>query len=79
MIPDPLRLRPTVIAGESRPDDYCVVTEDGTTVGRMYRVEGAHTETWAWFAHFGRSPSGRAPSRKEAKQRFRAAWDARPR
>ncbi len=78
MLPsDPLRLRPTVIAGQTPPDDFCVVTEDGETVGRMYRVEGARTEIWAWFAHFGRSPSGRASSRDEAKQQFRAAWDAR--
>jgi hypothetical protein len=78
MISDPLRLRATVIAGETLRDDFCVVTEDGATVGRMYRVEGARTETWAWFAHFGRSPSGRASSLDEATKEFRAAWDARP-
>jgi hypothetical protein len=62
MISDPLHLEPCVIAGEVCRDDFSVVTEDGRTVGRMYRVEGARTETWAWFAHFGRSPSGRASS-----------------
>jgi hypothetical protein len=61
------------------PGDFSVITDDGATVGRMYRVDGARTETWAWFAHFGRSPAGRASSREEAKRQFRAAWDARPR
>jgi hypothetical protein len=60
--PSPLRLRPGVIAGETRPGDFSVVTEDGKTVGRMYRVEGAQTETWAWFARFGHNPTGRASS-----------------
>jgi hypothetical protein len=41
MISDPLHLRPTVIAGQTVPDDFCVETEDGATVGRMYRVKGA--------------------------------------
>lgn len=77
MISDPLPLRPTVIAGQTAPDDYCVVTEDGATVGRMYKVGGAGTETWAWFGHFSGAPSGRALSRDEAKKAFRAAWDAR--
>jgi hypothetical protein len=32
---DPLfRLKPYIIAGESRPDDYSVVTLNGKTVGR---------------------------------------------
>jgi len=43
----PLRLRPCVIAGETRPGDFCVVTVEGKTVGRMYRVDGARTDTWA--------------------------------
>jgi hypothetical protein len=79
-MPDaPARLRPCVIAGETRPGDFCVVAAEGETVGRMYRVDSAQTETWAWFAHFGRSPAGRTSSREEAKRQFRAAWDARPR
>jgi hypothetical protein len=75
----PLRLRPCIIAGETRPDDFSVINEDGATVGRMYRVDGARTETWAWFARFGHNPTGRASSLEEAKQALRAAWDARPR
>jgi hypothetical protein len=72
-----LRLRPYIIAGESRPDDFNVVIEDGETAGRMYRVEVARTETWAWFGHFSGVPSGRTLSLDEAKKAFRAAWDAR--
>ena len=75
---DPLfRLKPCIIAGESRPDDFSVVTLDGETVGRMYRVEVARTEQWAWFGHFSGAPSGRTVNLAEAKKAFRAAWDAR--
>jgi hypothetical protein len=77
MISDPLHLEPCVIAGTVCRDDFSVVTEDGKTVGRMYRVEGARTETWAWFGHFAGAPSGRALNRDEAKKAFRAARDAR--
>jgi hypothetical protein len=76
---DPLfRLKPCIIAGETRPDDYSVVTLDGETIGRVYRIEGARTETWAWFARFAGAPSGRTISLDEAKKAFRSAWNARP-
>jgi hypothetical protein len=55
-----------------------VVTEDGETIGRMYRDAGAQIEVWCWFAHFGRSTSGRAASPDQAKQAFLRAWNARP-
>jgi hypothetical protein len=72
---DPLfHLKPCIIGGESRPDDFSVVTSDGETMGRMYRVEGARTEQWGW--HFPGAPSGRTLSLDEAKMAFGAAWDA---
>jgi hypothetical protein len=52
----PLRLRPSVIAGQTAPDDYSVFTEDERKVGRLYRDEGARNEKWCWFA---RSQSNR--------------------
>jgi hypothetical protein len=45
---DPLfRLKPCIIDGESRLNDFSVVTLDGEMLGRMYRVEEARTEQWA--------------------------------
>src|SRR5690348_14314082 len=41
----PFHLRPCVIAGETRPGDVSVVSQDGETVGPMYRVDGARTQT----------------------------------
>jgi hypothetical protein len=73
------RLRPCVIGGQTAPDDCSVVTEDGETVGRIYRVDGARIESWAWFAHIpGAAANGRALSLDEAKKAFRAAWDRQP-
>jgi hypothetical protein len=79
---DPLfRLRPCIIAGESRPDDYSVVTLDGEVIGRIYKTGDARTEAWVWSITVnipGAAANGRTLNLDDAKKAFRAAWDARP-
>jgi hypothetical protein len=74
---DPLfRLRPCIIGGESRPDDYSVVTLDGETIGRIYKTGSARTEAWVWSITVnipGVAANGRTLSLDDAKKAFRAA------
>lgn len=79
-MPDDLFLRPCVIGGETKPDDYSVIWE-GLTIGRIYRYAGSGAgERWAWSAGLSHLPQqprwrGLARSLKEAKAAFRVAWD----
>ena len=73
---DPLHLRPCIIAGESRPDDFSVVTLDGEVIGRIYKTGDARTEAWVVNIP-GVAANGRALNLDIAKKAFRAAWDAR--
>jgi hypothetical protein len=75
-----LFLRPCVIGGETKPDDYSVIW-DGLTIGRIYRYAGSGAgDRWAWSAGLSVIPQqprwrGLAGSLKEAKEAFRRAWD----
>jgi hypothetical protein len=75
-----LFLRPCVIGGETKPDDYSVICDD-LIIGRIYRYEGSGTgDRWAWSAGLSVIPQhprwrGLAGSLKEAKAAFRQAWN----
>jgi hypothetical protein len=63
---EPLTLRKTVIAGETAPDDYCVIW-NRLTIGRVLKVNGRPDarETWSWGVAFPgkpQLPAHRAPS-----------------
>jgi hypothetical protein len=74
-----LSLRPTVIAGERLPDDYCVRSGD-RAVGRirLAHERTGQSEGWDWSINVPLPiPSwgvGRAGSLEEAKVAFRKAW-----
>ncbi|MCC0004652.1 MAG: hypothetical protein H6872_05740 [Methylobacteriaceae bacterium] len=63
-----MKWRRTVIAGEARPDDGCLVV--GTRiVARVYRnTHGPSTGTWQWFWQMYPSASGRADTKEAAKE-----------
>jgi hypothetical protein len=75
-----LFLRPAVIGGETKPDDYSVIW-DNLTIGRISRYPGSGSgEKWSWSAGLSNLPQqprwrGLASSLKEAKAAFRLAWD----
>ncbi len=57
----------TRIAGETRPDDGCLVV-DGQIVARIYRqAHGPSAGDWAWFWQAMPADSGRAPTKDAAK------------
>lgn len=82
MPPDPLFLRPTVIAGDRLSDDYQVIW-DGLRVGRILKQPGvpAGRPNWSWGITFPHMPQlawqrGLQGDLEEAKQRFKLAWGA---
>lgn len=74
-----LRLRRTVIGGETAPDDYVVVWDD-LIIGRIFRTTGtAGSEAWSWSVALPNVPQpshhrGRATTLAAAKAAFRVAW-----
>lgn len=75
-----LFLRPCVIGGETKPDDYSVIW-GGLTIGRIYRYMGSGAgEKWSWNAGLFNIPQqprwrGLAGSLNEAKAAFKKAWE----
>lgn len=79
---DPLFLRPTIIAGQSAPDDYQVIWNE-IPIGRLLTQPGvpAGRPNRAWGVMFPHLPQlswqrGIASNLEEAKQRFKLAWGA---
>ncbi|WP_316184768.1 hypothetical protein [Bradyrhizobium sp. SZCCHNRI1003] len=72
-MPDAWRLRPTVIGGETAPDDYVVIDAEGRVIGRIFH---SHT-AWVWTVGLPnpRAPSGEAKSLDEAKAAFQDGWE----
>lgn len=74
-----LKLRKTVIGGETAPDDYVVIWDD-LPIGRIFKSMGTGgREIWAWNAGLPNVPQrsdhrGRADTLEQAKAFFRAAW-----
>lgn len=74
-----LLFRPTVIAGDKLPNDYCVIHE-GRSVGRIHKTFGLDGSTvWSWHVN---PPLpippwciGSADSLEIAKAEFRTAWE----
>ena len=75
-----LFLRPAVIGGQTKPDDYSVIW-DSLTIGRIFRSIGLNgADIWSWSAGLPTIPQqprwrGQAGTLKEAKAAFRKAWD----
>lgn len=79
---EPLFLRPTIIVGQSGPDDYQVIWSE-IPIGRILTQPGvpAGRPKWAWGVMFPHHPQlawqrGIASDLEEAKQRFKLAWGA---
>lgn len=76
-----LKLRPAVIGGETKPDDYSVIW-DRIIVGRIFMQMGVGGRMqWSWSAHFPHRPQhayerGLVSDLEEAKRRFKVAWSA---
>ncbi|WP_409188470.1 hypothetical protein [Bradyrhizobium sp. RDM4] len=76
---DDLALRRTVIAGETAPDDYVVISDD-LAIGRIFKtIAVGGGEAWSWSCFLPNVPQpsshrGRAGSLETAKASFRAAW-----
>lgn len=62
-----MKWRATVIAGEARPDDGCLVI-GGRTVARVYRDRhGPEAGSWLWFWQVIPAAHGRVATKEEAK------------
>jgi hypothetical protein len=75
-----LFLRPTVIAGETAPDDFEVIW-GGLTIGRILKQPGVPIgrPNWHWSVAFPGRPQphghrGHASDLEECKRRFKAVW-----
>lgn len=83
MLPaDKLHLRPTVIAGETAPDDYLVIW-DSLSIGRILKQPGVPPgrPNWSWGVSFPHKPQppahrGLASDLEECKRRFKVVWTA---
>lgn len=80
MTDDQLRLRPTVIAGETAPDDYHVFWRD-LPIGRILKQPGVPMgrPNWFWGVAFPGRPQpashrGLCADLEECKRRFKAVW-----
>lgn len=80
MTDDQLRLRPTVIVGETAPDDYQVFWRD-LPIGRILKQPGVPTgrPNWHWGVAFPGRPQppghrGNCSDLEECKRRFKAVW-----
>ena len=75
-----LSLRPTVIAGDKLPNDYCVI-HDGRSIGRIRLAEerASRGTIWCWHVNppLPIPPwcNGSADSLELAKDQFKAAWE----
>jgi hypothetical protein len=75
-----LSLRPTIIAGEKRPNDYCVIHE-GRGVGRIRLADEQSWQGTAWAWHINPPLpvppwcNGSADSLEVAKDQFKAVWE----
>jgi hypothetical protein len=75
-----LSLRPTVIAGDKLPNDYCVI-HDGRSIGRIRLAEerASRNTIWCWHVNppLPIPPwcNGSADCLESAKDQFKAAWE----
>jgi hypothetical protein len=75
-----LLLRPTVIGGETMPNDYCVIHED-RTVSRIRLADERSWQgvVWTWNINVALPippwGNGSADSFEAAKGEFKAAWE----
>jgi hypothetical protein len=75
-----LLLRPTVIAGDKLPNDFCVIHE-GRSVGRIRLAEeqASRGTIWCWHVNppLPIPPwcNGSADCLETAKGQFKAAWE----
>jgi hypothetical protein len=62
-------------SGFDPTEDHFAVLLDGQEVGTIYRIG----DEWLWSINLGMMGmgAGRASSRREARQAFRAEWDAK--
>ena len=75
-----LKLRKTVIAGDTLEDDYQVIW-DGIPIGRILKQPGVPVgrPNWSWGVIFPHKPQqsyqrGLASDLEECKRRFKVAW-----
>lgn len=80
MTDDQLRLRPTLIAGETAPDDYQVFWRE-LPIGRILKQPGVPMgrPNWHWGVAFPGRPQpaghrGNCSDLDECKRRFKAIW-----
>jgi hypothetical protein len=75
-----LLLRPTVIAGDKLPNDFCVIHE-GRTIGRIRLAEEqvSRGAVWCWRVNpplpIPSWCNGTADNLDAAKAEFKAAWE----
>jgi hypothetical protein len=75
-----LTLRPTIIAGDKSPNDYCVIHE-GRSVGRIRLADERSWQgiVWTWNVNpplpIPSWCNGSADSLEGAKDEFKAAWE----
>lgn len=79
-MPGDLFLRPTVIAGETAPDDFEVYW-NGLSIGRILKQPGVPMgrPNWFWGVAFPGRPQpsshrGNCSDLEECKRRFKAVW-----
>jgi hypothetical protein len=77
---DQLYLRPTLIAGETAPDDFTVHWH-GMSIGRILKQPGVPMgrPNWHWGVAFPGRPQpsghrGNCSDLEECKRRFKAVW-----
>jgi hypothetical protein len=76
-----LTLRPTIIAGDKLPNDYCVVIHDGRSVGRIRLADERSWQgvVWTWNVNpplpIPSWCNGSADSLEAAKDEFKVAWE----
>jgi hypothetical protein len=74
--PEALTLRPTLIGGETAPDDYQVIW-DSLPIGRILKQPGVPvggpTGIGAWLSRVGRH-RGNCSDLDECQRRFKAVW-----
>jgi hypothetical protein len=75
-----LTLRPTIIAGDKLPNDYCVIHE-GRSVGRIRLADERSWQgvVWTWNVNpplpIPSWCNGSADSLEAAKDEFKVAWE----